>query len=214
MLIVEIELQQLKPGVEEGHQDRQALGCLFLRTLAKVILPEVADQEFLLVTIGQPIRKVAGRVAAGATADHLLQLDAGLHWPHKDQVHRFGHVYPGLEHVYRDGNAGQALFLEVVDQRALVLRSVGDHLHQAGILRIHLLEHFCQAQGVILSHGKDNRLAGKLSRLVLVADLHDLFPLLAECVLVADPLFQVGARVVNVIGVESLLDQGVALFFG
>ena len=54
-------------------------------------------------------------------------------------------------------------------------------------------------------------LPGSWPRLVLEADLHDLFPLLAEGVLVADVDFDIGARVVEGVGVDALLDEGVAV---
>ena len=61
-------------------------------------------------------------------------------------------------------------------------------------------------QRVVLGHGKEDRLARKLAGLILVTLLHDLFPLLAQRVAVADPFFQVGARVVDVVRLESLFD--------
>ena len=79
------------------------------------------------------------------------------------------------------------------------------------MLRVHLLEDFGDAVGVALGHGEDDRLAGKLAGLILEADLHDFFPLLAEGVLVADLDFDLRAGVVDGVGVDALLDESVAV---
>ena len=65
---------------------------------------------------------------------------------------------------------------------------------------------------LLLGHREDDGFAGKLAGLILEADLHDLFPLLAQGVVVADVDFDFGAGVVDGVGVDALLDEGVAIF--
>ena len=67
---------------------------------------------------------------------------------------------------------------------------------------------------MVFGHGEDDRLAGELARLILEARLHHFVPLLAQSVAVADGLFDVGAGIVDGVGVDSLLDQGVLVFLG
>ncbi len=69
------------------------------------------------------------------------------------------------------------------------------------------------AVGVLLGHGEDDGFAGQLAGLILEADLHDFFPLLAQGVFVADFDFDLGAGVVEAVGVDALLDEGVAVLF-
>ena len=107
---------------------------------------------------------------------------------------------------------GSSSFLNLLDQLAAVFGFVGDHPAQVGPLRVHLIEDILQAQGMLLGHGKNDRLAGQLPGLVLEAHFHHLFPLLAQRVPVADILFQLRARKVDLVRVDALLDQAVALF--
>ena len=53
---------------------------------------------------------------------------------------------------------------------------------------------------MILGHGKDNGLARKLPRLIFEANIHDLLPLLAQGILIANLFFQVGTLEVQLIG--------------
>ena len=83
------------------------------------------------------------------------------------------------------------------------LRAVKDNLQQADVFGKHLLEHVADPLGVLPGDGKDDGLAGQVSAAVLDANLHDLFPLSAERILVADEHFQVGAGVIEPVGVEA-----------
>ena len=79
------------------------------------------------------------------------------------------------------------------------------------MLRVHLLEDLSEAVGMLLGHREDDRFAGQLARLILEAGLHDLLPLLPEGVSVADLDFDLRARVVETVGVDALLGEGVAV---
>lgn len=68
--------------------------------------------------------------------------------------------------------------------------------------------------GVGLGHAKDDGLARELAGLVLEADVHDLLPLAAQGVAVADLDLDLGAAVVEGVGIEPLLDEGVAVLLG
>ena len=82
------------------------------------------------------------------------------------------------------------------------------------MLREHLLEHLANAARVLLGHREDDRLAGKSAALILDADVHDLFPLLAQGVAVGDEHLDFRARIVDRVGVEALLDERIAVFLG
>ena len=96
--------------------------------LAEVVLPEVDDQELGLLAVGQAVEEAARLLVAGAAADHLPELDAGLHRLHEHEVHDFGHVNAGVEHVHGDGDAGFVLLLELGDE-AVAVGAVVDPLH-------------------------------------------------------------------------------------
>ena len=89
-----------------------------------------------------------------------------------------------------------------------------DDLRQIRELRIHFIKGGLQAQSVGLGHGKDDRLPRQLPRRIFLARIPDLFPLLADGIAIADGRFQFRAFVVDVVGVESLFDQRVALLLG
>jgi hypothetical protein len=67
---------------------------------------------------------------------------------------------------------------------------------------------------VLLRHGKDDALAWQLARSVLAADFPEFLPLLAQRVRIRDGLLQLRAPKVDVVGVDALLEQLVALFLG
>ena len=87
-----------------------------------------------------------------------------------------------------------------------------DHLGHARKLGVHFIEDILQPQGVLLGHGKEDGLARKLARSILETNFHDLGPLLAQRVTVADGLLDLSALVIQIIGVNALLDQAVAVF--
>ena len=62
------------------------------------------------------------------------------------------------------------------------------------------------AVSVRLGHGKNDCLAWKLSRLVFEADFHNLFPLLAQGVFIADLNFNFRAFIVEVVRFNALLN--------
>ena len=68
-------------------------------------MQQIDDQEPGFATVRQARREATGRLVAGAPPDHLLQLDARVHRPHKDQVDHLGHVDAGLDHVDGHGDA-------------------------------------------------------------------------------------------------------------
>lgn len=76
LLVVQVLGKLVEPGVEEGNQDGQALGHGLIGRLVEIVFPEVDDEKVLLLAIGQPFEVLAGRLVAGAAADHLFELDA------------------------------------------------------------------------------------------------------------------------------------------
>ena len=121
LLLAQVGLQQAQARVEDGHQHRHGSIYYFLGILAEVIFPEIQDQEALLFVIRQPFQVVAGRLAARAAPDHLVQLDRRLHRFHEHQVDRFGHINAGVEHIHRDGDARLGLLFEGIHQGAAIL---------------------------------------------------------------------------------------------
>src|SRR6266566_658580 len=65
---------------------------------------------------------------------------------------------------------------------------------------------------MILGHSKDNGFTWELPRLIFVALFPDFLPLFAQGILVAHCLFQVSALVVQLIRVNPLFVESVALF--
>ncbi len=214
LLVTVVTLQQVQPGVEKLDEDGGGGRIFSGFALLEVVLPEVYDLEPVLSAVGQPFGMRAGVVVPRAAAEHLLQLDGRVHGAHEDQVHSFGHIDTGLQHVHGDGHARQRLPFEGLDGGALMLRLVGDHPRQVGILGKHLVEHFEQAQGVGLGHGEEDGLARQLARLVLETDVPDLLPLPTEGILVGNPALQVGSGEINGVWVISLVNQGLLLFLG
>ena len=74
------------------------------------------------------------------------------------------------------------------------------------MLRIHLLEYEPQTLRVGLRHREDDTLARKLPRLVFEAHFHKLFPLLRQRVAVTNSPLDVGAGIVDVVRIDTLLD--------
>ena len=218
-LIGQLVLQQLEAGIEERNQDRHFRRRLVVGPLVEVVLPEVDDLELGLFTVGKAVQEPASGLVARPPADHLPQLDARLHRLHKDEVDYLGNVDAGVEHVHRNGEARQVVFLELGDESVAIaavahpLGSRGDDHDQADVLGVHLLEDFADAVRVLFGHGENDGLTRKLAGLVLEADLHDLFPLLAQGVLDADRDLDFGALVVEGVRVDALLDEGVAFLF-
>src|ERR1035437_8152117 len=81
------------------------------------------------------------------------------------------------------------------------------------MLRVHLLKDSGDAVGMLLGHREDDRFSGQLAGLILEARLHDLLPLFAEGVSIADLDFDLRAPVVEAVGVDALLGESVAVFF-
>ena len=216
-VVGKVAFEDLESGVEHRHEHRHVDGRLVVGLLVEVVLPEVDDLELGLLPVGQRSKILAGLLVARAAADHLPELDARLHRLHEDQIDDLGDVDAGVEHVHGDGDARQVVLLELGDEAvavAAVVDALGrgrDDLRDADVLRVHLLEDLGDAVGMLLGHREDDGLAGQLAGLVLEADLHDLFPLLAQRVLVADLDFDVRAGVVEAVGVDALLDEGVAV---
>ena len=155
----------------------------------------------------------AGCLRARAVPEHLLELDPRLHRLHENQVDRFRDVHPRIEHIHRNGDARQVRLLEVVHQLAAVFGFVRDHPAHVRPLRVHFVEHVLQAQGMFLGHGKDDCPARKLPGTVLDTHVHQLFPLLAQGIPVGNVLLELGAFKIQLIRIDALLDQAVALLF-
>src|SRR5437763_936672 len=66
---------------------------------------------------------------------------------------------------------------------------------------------------VLLCHRKDDGLSRKRTALIFDADVHDLFPLPAQCIAIGDEYLKVGARVVNRIRVKTLLNERISILF-
>ena len=81
-------------------------------------------------------------------------------------------------------------------------------------MREHFLEHVANSVCVFFGHGEDDGLAGKRAAAIFDADVHDLFPLLSQRISIRDEHLKIGACVVDGIGVEALLDEGIAVFLG
>lgn len=58
------------------------------------------------------------------------------------------------------------------------------------------------------------RPAGRRAGCVLDADVDNFFPLAPNRIFVGDKYFEIGARVINSIWVQALLDQGITIFVG
>jgi hypothetical protein len=56
--------------------------------------------------------------------------------------------------------------------------------------------------------------SGKRTAAVFNANVHDLFPLLSQRVAIGNKRLKFGACIVDRVGVETLLDQRIAVFFG
>jgi hypothetical protein len=92
-------------------------------------------------------------------------------------------------------------------------RILGLTWSKSDVLRIHLLEYVADAFGVVLGHREDDGLARKLTALIQQAVLHDVLPLSAQRITVADEHFDVRARVVDLDWVDALLDKAVPVVF-
>jgi hypothetical protein len=136
-----------------------------IRAFAEVVLPKIDDQEFFFFAFRQAVVIAAGLLVARAAADHLPQLDAGLHGLHENQVDHLGHVHARIQHVHRNRDARLVLALEAGDQAIApgtvvhALHAVVDKLEHANLVGKHLLEHVADALGMLLGHGEHDGLA-------------------------------------------------------
>ena len=89
--------------------------------------------------------------------------------------------------------------------------AVVNDLKQTDVLGIHFLKYVSDAFGVLPGHREDDRLAGELAALVEQAVLHDLLPLFAERAAVAHVHFDFCTSIVDLVRVDTLLDEGVSV---
>ena len=102
--LVERGLGQADAGLEQLLQERllRPMGCFSLYFSSK------NSKFFQWSKIRKCVLSLPGpnRFSAepGAAADHLPELDVGVHRLGEDEVDDLGHVDAGVEHVHRDGD--------------------------------------------------------------------------------------------------------------
>ena len=193
-------------GERLGHA---RLGFGLLQLVPGKVAPVVENAERLLVLAGA--EQIGAQ--AGATADHLPELDLGFDRLGEHQIDHFGHVDAGVEHIHRDGNgellvAAAGAALEVVDQLlgAGFLR-VDNLAELAGKLRIHFVEQLGQQPGVVDAAGEDDALAGQLAVAVADAVVHQVAQDGAVGVFVENCGVDFLAIKIQHVGVDALLFQ-------
>ena len=117
---------------------------------------EVKDSKVDLVIA----RAKEVRAQAGATPNHLPELDLRVHRLEEDQVCHFRNVDAGVEHVYRDGKVWVAvLLLEGLDQAVRVRVVVVDHASKvARVVGVVVIEAFLDELGMVVIASEDDGL--------------------------------------------------------
>ncbi|KAF5042277.1 hypothetical protein DSECCO2_514320 [anaerobic digester metagenome] len=143
---------------------------------------------------------------------HLPELDLREDWLCKDQIADLRHVDAGIEHIHRDRHAGEGLVLEVVDEGvgAGVVRD-DDPCQTSFIFGIQGVERLVQPPGMLLGYREEDRLCRKRPGLIHLAPLHELPHDRLRRSFDSDLLLQLRPLEVDLVRVDALLDQSVAL---
>ncbi len=117
---------------------------------------------------------------AGGAPQHLVEQDAAVHAPQKDQVADLGHVHAGGQQVHGHGHGGEALVLIAADQLQRFIGCAGDLddgivFHAAVLLTESLFEQVYHHVGVGILDTENERLLARkrvdLARQVLAHHL-------------------------------------------
>ena len=113
---------------------------------------EIVDDKFLLLDVG---------CGARAAAPHLLVEDGAAHPPAEHQMQHLSTVEASVKHTNAHRDHGIGLGLKLPNQGIRVGHVRSDNLGVAplifGVQLVQILRQSCR---VVLSDGKDNRLAG------------------------------------------------------
>ena len=198
-----LELFQAQTEQARGQWFRNRTSASVLIDLEIIeVVPVIDDQEVsLLLTVGRV------RPRAGAAAKHLPELHLTEDGLGKDEIPNGGYVDAGIEHVHRDGDAGEVLVLEIIEGFLCPLHLAVDDFGETLALKVGVktVEAFVDFQGVPVRHSKDDGLRGQGASGVVDRMVHELADDSVVGTGIRDLALQVCALEAVLVGVDSLL---------